>query len=144
MELDYEDDINLEEPVPVPSIKPVAKPVTDPVTVSISVPVTTTKPANLISASTATGTRERFLDTLANDPEYFFLGAPSCYEPGETARVIHEAKERARHAGCKDRTVKFIPQNLLCIQKVETVTLPSGERYELSSYWIEKPECKKC
>jgi len=87
--------------------------------------------------------RERAEVKLANNPDYFFLGAPSCYEPGPIPELLHKAKERARSAGVKDRKVSFIPRNILCIEKREEVTLPTGEKYCLSSFWLEKPVCSK-
>ena len=84
--------------------------------------------------------RETKADKLANDPNYFFMGAPSTYESGQVADILHGAKTRALQAGIKNHEVKFIPSNLLCIQKIEETTLVTGEKYRLTSYWIEKPE----
>lgn len=71
------------------------------------------------------------------DPRNFFLGAPSVEDQSPTARLIHEARERALRSG--SRTVRFTPMNLFAIKKEESVTLPDGRRYSLSSYWIEEP-----
>ena len=87
--------------------------------------------------------KERVNDRFANDPNFFFLGAPSVYEGGEVAEVLNDAKTRALQAGVSNPKVKFIPSNLLCIQRVEEATLPDGTKYALSSFWIEKPVCLK-
>jgi len=131
LELDYVDDIEISSDentseAPIPDQQKLSQQILQP-----------TEPASNQPP------RERAEDRLANNPDYFFLGAPSCYEPGPIPELLHKAKERARSAGVKDRKVSFIPRNIICIEKKEEVTLPTGEKYSLSSFWLEKPVCSK-
>ena len=68
--------------------------------------------------------KEGVNDRFANDPNFFFLGAPSVYAGGEAAEVLNEAKTRALQAGDSNPEVKLIPSNLLCIQRMEEAPLP--------------------
>ena len=74
------------------------------------------------------------------DPRYFFLGAPSAEDNSPQARLVAEARERAMRAGPRNYSVRFIPMNLFCIKKVESVKCDDGREYSLSSYWIEEPQ----
>ena len=75
------------------------------------------------------------------DPRYFFYGAPSVEDNSPHARLIQEARERAirgwRNHGY---SVRFTPMNLFAIRKVESVRLPEGLEYTLSSFWIERDQ----
>ena len=54
---------------------------------------------------------------------------------------IQEARERAIR-GWRDHgySVWFTPMNLFAIRKVESIRLPEGLEYTLSSFWIERDE----
>ena len=74
------------------------------------------------------------------DPRYFFLGAPSAEDNSPQACLVAEAREHAMRAGPRNYSVRFIPMNLFCIKKVESVKCDDGLEYSLSSYWIEEPQ----
>ena len=74
-----------------------------------------------------------------NDPRHFFHGAPSVSDNSETARLIREARDRAMRAEFDGYRVEFSVLNVLCIQKKESITLPDGTVYSLTSCWLENP-----
>ena len=75
------------------------------------------------------------------DPRYFFYGAPSVEDNSPHARLIQKARERAI-SGWRNHgySVRFTPMNLFAIRKVESVRLPEGLEYTLSSFWIERDQ----
>lgn len=75
------------------------------------------------------------------DPRYFFFGAPSMTDDSPHARLIREARERAMQGWQQGNySVRFTPMNLFALQKVESVRLPDGTEYSLSSLWVERPQ----
>ena len=89
------------------------------------------------------GRNMRPTEDLANDPDYFFLGAPSLYDRRDHAEMLHQVKERCFKAGVQIRKLKFICRNVLCIEKRETCILPDSTQYTMYSLWIEKPEYQR-
>ena len=75
------------------------------------------------------------------DPRYFFFGAPSLEDDSPHARLIQEARERAIN-GWRNHgySLRFTPMNLFAIRKIESVRMPEGLEYSLSSFWIEREQ----
>ena len=69
------------------------------------------------------------------DPRYFFMGAPSADADSAAAGLINEVRERAQR--WKSRTVNFSLVNVLATQRKESVTLPDGTWYSLTTLVVE-------
>ncbi|XP_069111816.1 uncharacterized protein [Argopecten irradians] len=79
---------------------------------------------------------------LAEDPRFFFLGAPSSILEGNTAQLLKKNKNRARSQGQQFKRY-FVPEGFLSVRRVERATLPDGTTYQLTDFWTKDPECKK-
>ncbi|XP_033738504.1 uncharacterized protein LOC117326029 [Pecten maximus] len=81
------------------------------------------------------------LDNLAEDPRFFFLGAPSTILQGNTAQLMRRTRMAARRKGQLRR--HFVPLGYLSVRREEVATLPDGTTYRLIDYWTRDPECKR-
>lgn len=89
-----------------------------------------------------TMTEERLLNYLSADPRFHFMGAPSHYMEGRTARKLRRVILEAERMRGKYKK-RFVPNGYLCLQKVETYTFPDGGVYRLEDNWVRNPVSKR-
>ncbi|OWF56665.1 hypothetical protein KP79_PYT16268 [Mizuhopecten yessoensis] len=82
------------------------------------------------------------MDFLADDPRYFFLGAPSSIMEGHTAQLLRATCTAVRRTGRKFKR-HFLPVGYLGVRREETAVMPGETRYSLVDYWTRDLECRK-
>lgn len=94
-----------------------------------------------MSGSQTDGPRTDGMDILAEDPRFFFMGAPSSILQGQTAQLLRSTRVTARRRGALKRY--FIPVGYLGVKRIEEAILPDGTVYKLTDFWTRDPECKR-
>ena len=126
-------------PISDPSLLPDADP--DPVPADDTLVQVAAAAAAQIEVNQIPDWEEILLPTTGSAyPRYFVYGAPSMEDLTPHACPINEARERvARGWRTAGYSIRFTPMNTFALQKEESVRLPDGSVYSISSLYVERP-----
>ena len=72
-------------------------------------------------------------ETFSTDPRCYFAGAPSRYMEGRTASNLRDIRRSIQRESYRRR---WVPEGLLCIQRIETAMTADGTFYRLEDVWV--------